>query len=145
MHKVESFSPIFIAAQFGNMWKSLCKITFILVCLLTFFVDAAAQLPGPGAKRDYERIKELERGTVLQRDTVVLRDTIILFDPETYVETFKVVTSKYSVFDYCKQVLGISNPNDLIDGHTMTIPNPETYEPMKVRWNVEAGKIDTIQ
>ena len=127
------------------MWKSLLKITFVLGCLFAFFVEATAQLPGPGAKRDFERIKELERGTVLQRDTVVMRDTIMLYDPETYVETMTIVTSKYSVFDYCKQILGISNPNDLIDGREMTITNPETYEPMKVRWNAEAGKIDTIQ
>ncbi len=113
--------------------------------MLMFFVDATAQLPGPGAKRDYDRIQELERGTVLQKDTIVMLDTILLYDPETYVETMTIVTTKYSVFDYCKQILGISNPNDLIDGREMNITNPETYEPMTVRWNAPAGKIDTIQ
>jgi hypothetical protein len=127
------------------MNKPLCRIPVLLVCLLIFFVDATAQIQGPGAKRDYDRIQELERGSILQKDTVVILDTIMLYDPETYVETMKIVRSKYSVYDYSKQVLGISNPNDLLDGGEMTIANPETYEPMKIRWNASAGKIDTIQ
>jgi len=117
----------------------------VMTALLTCFVDANAQIPGPGAKRDYERIQELQKGSVLQKDSVVMRDTIMLYDPETYVETMKIVTSKYSVYEYCLQILGISNPNDVLDGREMTITNPETYEPMKIRWNASAGKIDTIQ
>ena len=113
------------------------------ICHKQAFYDA--YMTWPGAKRDYERIQELKRGTVLQQDSVVLLDTIVLFDPETFEEEWKVVTSKYSIFDYCKQLLGISNPNDLLDGQEMTIANPETYEPMKIRWNASEGKIDTIQ
>jgi len=112
---------------------------------MMIFTDSTAQIEGPGAKRDYERIQELKRGSVLQQDSVVLLDTIILFDPETFEEEWKIVSSKYSVFDYCKQLLGISNPNDLLDGQEMTIANPETYEPMKIRWNASESKIDTIQ
>ncbi|RLD20378.1 MAG: hypothetical protein DRI69_06355 [Bacteroidetes bacterium] len=142
---VESFSPIFSAAQFEDMSKSHLIIASTLAILLVFCADAGAQIDGPGAQRDYDRIQELKRGSVLQQDTVVLRDTILLYDPETYVETMQIVMSRYSVFDYCRDILGISNPNDLLDGQEMSIPNPETYEPMKVRWNASEGKIDTIQ
>jgi len=113
--------------------------------MMVLYTGTTAQMDGPGAKRDFDRIQELKRGSVLQQDTVVMRDTIMLYDPETFVETMQIVVSKYSVFDYCKDILGISNPNDLLDGQEMTIANPETYDPLTVRWNASTGKIDTIQ
>jgi len=122
-----------------------CRIAAVLTCLTVFWIDTSAQLTGPGAKRDAERIEELKRGSVLQQDTITMLDTIVVFDPQTFVETWTVVTSKYSVYDYCNQILGISNPNDLLDGREMKITNPDTYAPMVVRWNASVGKIDTIQ
>ncbi len=127
------------------MINSPYKITPVIAIMMVLYTGTTAQMDGPGAKRDFDRIQELKRGSVLQQDTVVMRDTIMLYDPETFVETMQIVVSKYSVFDYCKDILGISNPNDLLDGQEMTIANPETYDPLTVRWNASAGKIDTIQ
>lgn len=123
------------------------SIKFALCCIAIFIfsVDTFAQMPGPGAKRDADRIKELEKGSVLVNDTIVVIDTVIVFDPETFEETMTIVESKFSLFDYYQQVLGVSDPNELLDGKERTISNPVTYEPMKIRWNAAAGKVDTIQ
>ena len=118
-----------------------------VTCMLIAFVaqDLNAQIPGPGAERDMKRIKELEKGSVLRQDSVALSDTIVVFDPENYEETMTVVNSKYSLYDYCQQILGISNPDVLLDGQPVEITDPVTYETMMIRFNPERVKIDTVQ
>jgi hypothetical protein len=113
--------------------------------MLLLVGNATGQIPGPGAERDYARIQEMKRGSVLQKDSVVIRDTVMIYDPESLDETMTIVTTVYSIHEYCQQILGVNNPNDLLDGREMKIANPETYEPMTIRWNASAGKIDTIQ
>ena len=117
----------------------------LLLGLLTTlgFGVASAQLPGPGAESQKERYKQFE-ATGLAKDSVVSMDTVIVFDPETYEETMTVTRSVFSIYDYCQQMLGISNPDMLLDGKVHEISNPVTYEKMKIQWNPAAGKIDTI-
>ena len=97
------------------------KVFFCLVLFLLTGGSTIAQLPGPGAERDMRRINEMKQGNALQKDTVTIVDTVVVFDPETYVETMTVVTSKFSIYEYCQQVLGISKPEELLDGREMTI------------------------
>ena len=106
---------------------------------------ATAQMPGPGAKRDMERIRALQKESVLHADSVRLTDRVTVVDPETGIEEVRVVVSVYSVYDYCQQLLGINSPDKLLDGQPMEITDPSTYETMKVRWNASESRIDTIR
>ena len=107
-------------------------------------MSGAAQIKAPGHDRDLEAIKSLQAHAVLDRDSVTLIDTVILYDPETFDETIRIIHSTMSIRDYCTEILGYDTPNELLKGEVITITNPETYEPMKIRWNATRSKIDTI-
>ncbi len=122
------------------------KNILVIMITLGMSVTAIAQMPGPGAKSQAERYKKFEvTGGALAQDSVVQIDTVILFDPVSYEETFTVTVNKLSIYDYCQQVLGISDPDMLLDGKVHTITNPLTYDKMQIQWNQTAGKIDTIR
>lgn len=114
-----------------------------IVLVFTVMQLAAAQIPPPG----YERYKAMEaersKITPLQRDSITVTDTIAVFDPTTYQETVNIVVTRYSILDYCKNFLGMPDPNILLDGKPHTITDPNTYEDLIIRYN-ERGKIDTI-
>jgi hypothetical protein len=118
-------------------------VIFFLVLLFSISTSAGAQIPPPG----YERYKAMEaernKMSPLQRDSVTLVDTVSVFDPTTYEETVSIIISRYSQFDYCKNFLGLNDPNILLDGKPHTVTNPVTYEDLIIRYN-ERGKIDTI-
>ncbi len=116
-----------------------------LIVLLFAGADAIAQMPGPGAKRDMERIREMQRGSVLRKDTIKLTDVVTVVDPETGREEDQVIVSKYSIFDYCQQLLGMNDPDVLLKGMPVQITDPQTYEPLVIQWNSSAARIDTIK
>lgn len=118
-------------------------VILLQVFLMALSTSANAQIPPPG----YERYKAMEaernKMSPLQRDSVTLVDTVRVFDPATYEETVTIVVSRYSQYDYCKNLLGLNDPNILLDGKPHTVTNPINYEDLIIRYN-ERGKIDTI-
>lgn len=123
----------------------MSRLFFTLCIALCSTSVAQGQITPPGHERDLQTIKDLKANSVLDQDTVVMRDTVVLFDPDTYVETMRVIESKLSIRDYCTVILGYDTPNDLLKGEVITITNPVTYEPLKIKWNAQLSKIDTIQ
>lgn len=103
----------------------------------------SAQIPPPGFEREMQMRSAQKTVSSLDRDSVTLVDTIVVFDPQTYEETTMINVSKYSLRDYCKSLLGINDPDILMDHKEHTITDPKTYEDMIIRLN-SAGKIDTI-
>jgi hypothetical protein len=121
------------------MYKLIPLIAFITLCVY----NSSAQMPPPG----YERAKKIqdERNKLarMDRDSVTLIDTIAIFDPETYEQEIRIVSSRISLRDYCTRYLGIGKPEMLEDGNPHTIIDPKTYEELTIRLN-PTGKIDTI-
>jgi hypothetical protein len=87
--------------------------------------------------------KERESIPYLDRDSITVVDTAVIFDPTTYEEETKIIATTYSLRDYCKQFLGMHDPDILMDRQPHTIIDPKTYEDMIIRLN-PSGKIDTI-
>jgi hypothetical protein len=109
-----------------------------------FFLSAAAvaQITPPGYEREM-KLKEAEKQlSALDRDSMMVTDTIIIFNPETYEETTSVVNTNYSLRDFCKNVLGMSDPDILLDGQPHTIIDPKDYGDMVVR--LSNGKIEIV-
>lgn len=130
--------------------KHRCKATFnpgwivMLVTLLSISAPQLyAQIPPPGFEREMKMRAAQPTVSTLDRDSVTLVDTIVVFDPQTYEESTMVNISKYSIRDYCKSLLGMNDPDILLDRKEHTITDPKTYEDMVIRLNA-AGKIDTI-
>ncbi|MDX1478201.1 MAG: hypothetical protein R3301_10890 [Saprospiraceae bacterium] len=122
--------------------RAACLLaTALLTCCS---VSAVAQIKAPGHDRDLETIKTMRANAVLDRDSVTLVDTIVLFDPDTYVQTTRIIKSTMSIRDYCTELLGYDSPDELLKGEVITITNPQTYQPMKIKWNPARSKIDTI-
>ena len=125
--------------------KNMLRSSLLASCMLLFLGALNAQMPGPGAKSQKERYKQFEvKGGALAQDSVVQMDTVIVFDPESYEESMTVTRNVLSLYDYCQQVLGISDPDILLDGKVHEITNPVTYEKMGIQWNQSTGKIDTV-
>ncbi len=117
----------------------------ILTCLLVGLVATlSAQITPPGYERELEMMKNQSKTSIMERDSVVVVETVKIYDPETDKEETNIVETKMSVGYYCREWLGIMNPDVLLDGKPRTITDPKTYEQMKVRWNAQAAKIDTI-
>ena len=127
------------------MNKSFRKLLITTAMAGVVCFAANAQMPGPGAQRDMDRIKEMQRGSVLRKDSVKLIDVITVVDPESGGEEQQVVVSTYSIFDYCQQLLGMNDPDVLLKGMPVQITDPNTYEPIVIQWNPSAAKVDTIK
>jgi hypothetical protein len=115
------------------------------VALFALNSMTTAQIRPPGYEREVKAMEERSRTSVLEKDSVVVIDTISLFDPVTYQETMRIVSSDISWRDYCMFRLGINKPEDLLDGQPMTLMDPRTYESITVQWNAAATKLDTIR
>lgn len=76
-------------------------------------------------------------------DTVTLVDTTEIYDPEKSEYETRIIRYKYSMRDYCKEILRIQNPDVLLDHQPHTFIDPKTYDDITVRLNA-AGKLDTI-
>ena len=116
------------------------------LCGMALFIcfDANAQVRPPGYEREVEQMKKQDQLSPMDIDSVIIIDTLLIFDPETGREREDIVKSHYSMRDYCINVLGIDNPEQLLDGQPRTITNPVTYEDMIVKWNRNTRKLDTI-
>lgn len=100
-------------------------------------------MPPPGYERAI-KMRDAEKAVnQLDRDSITVTDTIVVFDPTTYQETTTVTVTNYSLRDFCKNFLGMANPDILLDGAQHTIIDPKTYEEMIIRLNPN-GLIDTI-
>lgn len=115
----------------------------ILTSLFLLSTIASSQINPPGYEREMEKYKAQQKISQLERDSVTIIDTIQVFDPETYESTTNIISTNYSLKDYCKNFLAITDPDILLDGKPHTIIDPRTYEDIIIRLN-SSGKIDTI-
>ncbi len=81
--------------------------------------------------------------TLLDRDSITLVDTVVVFDPSTYEESTMITVTTYSLRDYCKNMLGMNDPDILLDNQQHTIIDPKNYGALIIRLN-PSRKIDTI-
>jgi len=122
---------------------SLLLKTGTTACLLLVATILVGQMPPPGYERAI-KMRDAEKAVnQLDRDSITVTDTIVVFDPTTYQETTTVTVTNYSLRDFCKNFLGMPNPDILLDGAQHTIIDPKTYEEMIIRLNPN-GVIDTI-
>ena len=119
----------------------LKQIFVLSFCIL--FNDLVGQIPPPGYDRELEMRNAQKQLSPLDRDSITITDTVVIFDPSTYEETVNVIVTTYSMRDYCKNFLGMTNPDILKDGKPHTIVDPRTYGDLTIRLN-SSGKIDTI-
>ncbi len=113
---------------------------------LLFFIqnwipaETMAQITPPGYDRAVKM--ELEKRNIprLDRDSMTIIDTVAIFDPATNEESIQVITSTYSLRDYCTSILRMGNPDILLDEQPHTVVDPETYGDMIVRLTPQ-GKI----
>lgn len=121
----------------------LIKVFSILLILFTFYYQSTAQMPPPGYERAKKIQEEQMKVSILDRDSVTLIDTVEVFDPTTYESETKIVSTRFSLRDYCLKFLGIGNADILLDRNPHTVVDPKTYEDITVRLNA-SGKLDTI-
>lgn len=121
------------------MYKLIILTAFVMLNVY----NSSAQMPPPGFERAKKMQDERNKLARMDRDSVTLIDTIAVFDPETYEQEIRIVSTRISLREYCTQYLGIGNPSMLEDGNPHTIIDPKTYEELTIRLN-PAGKIDTI-
>lgn len=111
--------------------------------LFFFSAVATAQITPPGYEREVKMRDAEKQLSKLDRDSMMVTDTVIVFDPETYEQTITVVNTNYSLRDFCKNVLGMPDPDILLDGQPHTIIDPKDYGDMVVRLT-PAGKIEIV-
>ncbi len=100
-------------------------------------------MPPPGYERAI-KMRDAEKAVnQLDRDSITVTDTVVIFDPTTYEESTTITVTNYSLRDYCKNFLGMPNPDILLDGAQHTIIDPKTYGDLIIRLNPN-GLIDTI-
>jgi hypothetical protein len=115
----------------------------ILMSLLFVSFTSFAQMPPPGYERAVKMRDAEKTVNALDRDSVTVTDTVIVFDPTTYEESATITVTRYSLRDFCKNFLGMPNPDILLDGNQHTIIDPKNYGDLIIRLNPD-GKIDTI-
>jgi len=122
---------------------SYCLACFFIVMIMCYPQQGFSQMPPPGYDRAVKIQKERDNIPYLDRDSITVIDTAVIFDPTTYEEEVKIISTTYSLRYYCQQFLGMNNPDILMDHKPHTIVDPKTYEDMIIRMN-QSGKIDTI-
>jgi hypothetical protein len=116
---------------------------FMILGILFFSAMAYSQMPPPGYERAVKMKQAQESIPKMDRDSVTLVDTTEIYDPTTDESEIKIIVSRYSLRDYCRQYLGMNDPEILLDQQPHTILDPKTYEDLTIRLN-SSGKIDTI-
>ncbi len=114
-----------------------------ICCFLLASIPADAQITPPGYEREMKMRASEPTLSQLDRDSIMVTDTVVIFDPTTYEETTTITNTNYSLRDYCKNFLGMQDPDILLDRKPHTIVDPRNYGDMIIRLN-ESGKIDTI-
>ncbi len=115
----------------------------LVFCLLFICSFAIGQINPPGYERELKMYKAQQGISAIERDSITFTDTIQIFDPETYESTTEIIVTRYSIKDYCKNFLAITDPDMLLDGKPHTIIDPRTFEEIIIRLN-SSGKLDTI-
>jgi hypothetical protein len=115
----------------------------LLICLLFISFTAFSQIQPPGYEREMKMREAQKQLTLLDRDSITLVDTVVIFDPTTYEESTTITVTTYSLRDYCKNMLGMNDPDILLDNQQHTIIDPKNYGDLIIRLN-PSGKIDTI-
>jgi hypothetical protein len=123
------------------MKVGLFTIALTLTCVMTLWSQS---IRPPGYEREVQAMEERMRTSVLEQDSCIVIDTVLLFDPVSYEETMRIVSSSLSWKDYCNFRLGINKPDELLNGQPMTITDPATYGTITVQWNAVETKLDTI-
>ena len=123
--------------------RFICLSMFLAFGILFYTAPAFSQMPPPGYERAVKMKMAQDNIPKMDRDSVTLVDTTEIFDPVTYESETKIIVSRYSLRDYCRQYLGMNDPEILLDQQPHTILDPKTYEDMTIRLN-SSGKIDTI-
>jgi len=100
-------------------------------------------MPPPGYERAVKDKQARESIPMMDRDTITLVDTAMIYDPTTDESETKIIVTKYSLRDYCRQFLNINDPEILLDHQPHTIIDPKTYDDLVIRLNA-SGKIDTL-
>ena len=129
--------------QTPSPFKHLWMKQIIVLGLFFLANNLSGQITPPGYEREQEMRKYQKDLGQLDRDSITLTDTVVVFDPSTYQETVMVVVTNYSMRDFCKNFLGMSDPDILLDGKPHTIVDPKTYGDLTIKLN-SSGKIDTI-
>lgn len=109
------------------------------ILLFAIHYDSAAQMQPPGYDRAKKIQEERNKMLIIDRDSLTLIDTVKIFDPVTYEEEVKVVEHRISIRDYCTTILGMSNPEILMDMNEHVIIDKETYEDMTIRLKPAGG------
>lgn len=126
------------------MYSSLVPFRLsLLACMLLFSFEAFSQIQPPGYERELKMREAQKQLTLLDRDSISLVDTVVIFDPTTYEESTTITVTSYSLRDYCKNMLGMNDPDILLDNQQHTIIDPKNYGDLIIRLN-QSGKIDTI-
>ena len=116
----------------------------VLICWFSGPADSAfGQIPPPG----YDRAVKLEQDRLnkppMDLDSVTLIDTVEIYDPEKSESDIQIMRTRYSIREYCHEILRIQNPDILLDHQPHTFIDPKTYNDIIIRLN-QAGQIDTI-
>ena len=127
----------FLTASIGPVRLTL------MVCFLLSTFAAFSQIHPPGYERELKMREAQKQLTLLDRDSITLVDTVVVFDPTTYEESTTITVTTYSLRDYCKNMLGMNDPDILLDNQQHTIIDPKNYGDLIIRLN-PSGKIDTI-
>ena len=117
-------------------------VLFSIIILMPNQMDA--QITPPGYEREKAELNKRPPMTMLDRDSVTMVDHVKIYDTETNEETVKIVTTRKSLREYCLHWLGVQDPDKMLDGQPIKILNPNTYEEMTIKLNLQAHKIDTI-
>ena len=108
-------------------------MTLVFVLMFVNSFTSSAQMPPPGFERAKKMEEERMKMMSIDRDTMTLIDTVMIYDPETYETETRIVEHRISIRDYCVTILGMSNPEVLMDGQPHTIIDPRTYEDLTIR------------
>jgi hypothetical protein len=115
----------------------------LILGILFFAAPAFSQMPPPGYERAMKEKLAQDNIPKMDHDSVTMVDTAVIFDPVNYESETKIIVTRYSLRDYCRQFLGMNEPEILLDHQPHTILDPKTYEDITIRLN-SSGKIDTI-
>ena len=110
------------------------KLT-LLTCMLFISFTAFSQIQPPGYEREMKMREAQKQLTLLDRDSITLVDTVVVFDPTTYEESTTITVTTYSLRDYCKNMLGMNDPDILLVNQQHTIIDPKNYGDLIIRLN----------
>lgn len=112
---------------------------FVMSMLFAIHYDGSAQMQPPGYDRAKKMQDERNKMLIIDRDSMTLIDTAVIYDPDTYESEVRVMEHRISIRDYCVTVLGMPNPEILMDGNPHTIIDKRTYDEIMVRLKPGGG------